>query len=57
MLLITNKKSKLCLFPYHCAIDSQRAVVQLTDSVGDLDVYSIFAPLNSGQWVSTNLTV
>lgn len=57
MLLIKNKKSKLCLFPYHCAIDSQGAVVQLTDSVGDLDVYSIFAPLNSGQWVSTNLAV
>lgn len=45
------------MFSYHCAIDGQRAVVQLTDSVADPDVYSIFAPLDGGQGVSPNLTV
>lgn len=44
-------------FSYHCAIDGQRAVVQLTDAVVDLDVDSIFAPPDGGQWVSPNLTV
>lgn len=45
------------VFSYHCAIDCQRAIVQLTDAVVDLDVYSIFAPLDGGQGVSPNLTV
>lgn len=42
---------------YHCAIDCQRAVVQLTDAVADLDVDSTFAPLDRGQRVSPYLTV
>lgn len=42
---------------YHCAVDGEGAVVQLTDSVADLDVYSIFAPLDGWQGVSSNLTV
>ncbi len=45
------------MFLYHCAIDGQRAVVQLTDAVVNLDVYSIFAPSDGGQRVSPNLTV
>lgn len=45
------------MFSYHCAIDGQRAVVQLTDAVADLDVYSTFAPADGGQGVSSNLTV
>lgn len=45
------------VFSYHCAIDRQRAIVQLTDAVADLDVYSIFAPPDGGQGVSPNLTV
>lgn len=42
---------------YHCAIDGQRAIIQLTDAVADLDVYSTFAPLDGGQRVSPNLTI
>lgn len=45
----------MCL--YHCAVDGQRAVVQLADAVVNLDVYATFAPLYGGQGVSTNLTV
>ena len=45
------------MFSYHCAIDGQRAIIQLADSVADLDVYSVFAPLNGWRWVSSYLTV
>lgn len=47
----------IIMFSYHCAINGQRAVVQLTYSVADLDVYSIFAPLDGGQRVTADLTV
>lgn len=45
------------VFSYHCAVDGQRAVVQLADAVADLDVDSAFAPLDCGQRVSAYLTV
>ena len=45
------------MISYHCAIDGQRAIVQLTDAVADLDVYSTFTPLDGGQGVSPNLTI
>lgn len=51
------KRLILIMFSYHCAINGQRAVVQLTYSVADLDVYSIFAPLDGGQRVTADLTV
>lgn len=43
--------------PYHRAVDGQRAIVQLTDAVADVDVYSIFAPADGGQGVSPHLTI
>lgn len=45
------------MLSYHCAINSQRAIVQLTDAVADVDVYSTFDPLDGGQGVSPNLTI
>lgn len=45
------------MFSYHCAVDGQRAVVQLADAVADLDVDSTFAPLDFWQRVSPYLTV
>lgn len=43
--------------PYHRAVDRQRAIVQLTDTVADVDAYSIFAPADGGQGVSPHLTI
>lgn len=45
------------MFSYHCAVDGQRAVVQLPDAVADRDVDSTFAPLDCGQRVPPYLTV
>lgn len=42
---------------YHCAVDGQRAVVQLADAVADPNVDPTFAPLDCGQRVSPYLTV
>lgn len=46
-----------CRLPYHRAVDRQRAVVQLTDAVSDVDVYSILAPADGGQGVSPYLAI
>lgn len=52
---IRHARSKV--LSYHCAIDGQRAIVQLTDSVVDVYVYSIFAPLDGRKRFSPNVTV
>lgn len=42
---------------YHSAIDCQRAVVELPDTVADADINALLAPLDGGQRVSAYLTV
>lgn len=56
-MYIIHRSSRSRVFSYHCAIDGQGAVVQLTDAVADVDVYPVFAPPDGGQRVSPNLTV
>lgn len=45
------------MFIYHCAVNGQGAVEHLTDSITDLNVYSVFAPLDGWRWISSYLTV
>ena len=49
--------NSLITVSYHGAVDGQRTVVQLVDTVADLDVDTLLAPLDGGQGVSSYLTV